>query len=75
MTRRPRHSTHSSRACIARRTELPGYDFGEPLEDTTITENRVEEQLISLDTNKAPGPDGIHPYGIHLGQMGAIHMS
>ena len=38
------------------------YDFREPLEDTTITEDKVKEQLSRLDTNKAPGPDGIHPY-------------
>ena len=40
----------------------PNYNFREPLEDTTITEDKVKEQLSRLNTNKAPGPDGIHPY-------------
>ena len=38
----------------------PNYDFRESFEDTTITEDK--EQLSRLNTNKAPGPDGIHPY-------------
>ena len=44
--------------------DVPQADFGfegEPLTDVTISEEDVRKRLETLDTNKSPGPDRVHP--------------
>ena len=39
----------------------PDYEFSEMLEDVLFTEQDTEAMLSKLNTDKAPGPDGLSP--------------